>query len=289
MNAAAKPSRTLHRLAAQLRSAAGRAIADYQMISAGDKVMVCLSGGKDSYTLLDILLSLRRSAPVDFELLAVNLDQKQPDFPQEVLPRYLAGLGVPFEVIEQDTYSVVKRLVPAGRTMCGLCSRLRRGALYRYAAEHGVTKIALGHHREDIVETFFLNLFFAGRLKAMAPKLLSDDGRHLVIRPLAYAPERDIARYARGRAFPIIPCKLCGSQDNLQRTAVKRMLAQWEREFPGRTESIFSALRNVEPAHLADPRHFDFAGLDLRQVRPMSEADEEAFAQARDSVPALAG
>jgi tRNA 2-thiocytidine biosynthesis protein TtcA len=289
MNAAAKPSRTLHRLAAQLRSAAGRAIADYQMITAGDKVMVCLSGGKDSYTLLDILLSLQRSAPVDFELLAVNLDQKQPDFPQEVLPKYLAGLGVPFEVIEQDTYSVVKRLVPAGRTMCGLCSRLRRGALYRYAAEHGVTKIALGHHREDIVETFFLNLFFGGRLKAMAPKLLSDDGRHLVIRPLAYAPERDIARYARGRAFPIIPCKLCGSQDNLQRTAVKRMLAQWEREFPGRTESIFSALRNVEPAHLADPRHFDFAGLDLRQVRPMSEADEEAFAQARDSVPALAG
>ena len=289
MNAAAKPSRTLHRLAAQLRSAAGRAIADYQMISAGDKVMVCLSGGKDSYTLLDVLLSLQRSAPVDFELLAVNLDQKQPDFPQEVLPRYLAGLGVPFEVIEQDTYSVVKRLVPAGRTMCGLCSRLRRGALYRYAAEHGVTKIALGHHREDIVETFFLNLFFGGRLKAMAPKLLSDDGRHVVIRPLAYAPERDIARYARGRAFPIIPCKLCGSQDNLQRTAVKRMLAQWEREFPGRTESIFSALRNVEPAHLADPRHFDFAGLDLRQVRPMSEADEEAFAQARDSVPALAG
>ncbi len=289
MNAAAKPSRTLHRLAAQLRSAAGRAIADYQMISAGDKVMVCLSGGKDSYTLLDILLSLQRSAPVDFELLAVNLDQKQPDFPQEVLPKYLAGLGVPFEVIEQDTYSVVKRVVPAGRTMCGLCSRLRRGALYRYAAEHGVTKIALGHHREDIVETFFLNLFFGGRLKAMAPKLLSDDGRHVVIRPLAYAPERDIARYARGRAFPIIPCKLCGSQDNLQRTAVKRMLAQWEREFPGRTESIFSALRNVEPAHLADPRHFDFAGLDLRQVRPMSEADEEAFAQARDSVPALAG
>jgi len=289
MNAAAKPSRTLHRLAAQLRSAAGRAIADYQMISAGDKVMVCLSGGKDSYTLLDILLSLQRSAPVDFELLAVNLDQKQPDFPQEVLPKYLAGLGVPFEVIEQDTYSVVKRLVPAGRTMCGLCSRLRRGALYRYAAEHGVTKIALGHHREDIVETFFLNLFFGGRLKAMAPKLLSDDGRHLVIRPLAYAPERDIARYARGRAFPIIPCKLCGSQDNLQRTAVKRMLAQWEREFPGRTESIFSALRNVEPAHLADPRHFDFAGLDLRQVRPMSEADEEAFAQARGGVPALAG
>jgi len=286
MNAAAKPSRTLHRLAAQLRSAAGKAIADYRMISAGDKVMVCLSGGKDSYTLLDMLLSLQRSAPVDFELLAVNLDQKQPDFPQQVLPQYLAGLGVPFQVIEQDTYSVVKRVVPEGRTMCGLCSRLRRGALYRYAAEHGVTKIALGHHREDIIETFFLNLFFGGRLKAMAPKLLSDDGRHLVIRPLAYAPERDIARYARGRAFPLIPCQLCGSQDNLQRVAVKNMLAAWEREFPGRTESIFSALRHVEPAHLADPRHFDFAGLDAARLAPMSEADEEALALA--AVPALA-
>jgi len=248
------------------------------MIAAGDRVMVCLSGGKDSYTLLDLMLSLQRSAPVSFELLAVNLDQKQPGFPADVLPQYLAGRGVPFHVIEQDTYSVVTRVVPEGRTLCGLCSRLRRGALYRFAAENGITKIALGHHRDDIVETLFLNLFFGGRLKAMAPKLLSDDGRHIVIRPLAYVAERDIARYARGRAFPLIPCNLCGSQENLQRVAVKRMLAQWEREFPGRTESIASALRNVEPEHLGDPRHFDFAGLDLRRVPSMSEADEDSLA-----------
>jgi len=270
-----KPSRTLTRLAAQLRSAVGKAIADYRMIAAGDRVMVCLSGGKDSYTLLDLLLSLQRSAPVSFELLAVNLDQKQPGFPAHVLPQYLAGCGVPFHVIEQDTYSVVTRVVPEGRTLCGLCSRLRRGALYRFAAENGVTKIALGHHRDDIVETLFLNLFFGGRLKAMAPKLLSDDGRHIVIRPLAYLPERDIARYARGRAFPLIPCRLCGSQENLQRVAVKNMLAGWEREFPGRTESIASALRNVEPEHLGDPRHFDFAGLDMRRAAAMSERDED--------------
>jgi len=195
-----------------------------------------------------------------------------------VLPRYLQGLGVPFRVIEQDTYSVVKRVVPQGRTLCGLCSRLRRGALYRFAAENGITKIALGHHRDDIVETLFLNLFFGGRLKAMAPKLLSDDGRHIVIRPLAYVAERDIERYARGRAFPLIPCRLCGSQDNMQRVAVKKMLADWEREFPGRTESIFSALRNVEPAHLADTRRFDFVALDGCRVAPMSEQDEEALA-----------
>jgi tRNA 2-thiocytidine biosynthesis protein TtcA len=273
-----RPSRTVTRLAAQLRGAAGKAIADYRMIVPGDRVMVCLSGGKDSYTLLDILLSLQRSAPVSFELLAVNLDQKQPGFPAHVLPQYLASLGVPFHVIEQDTYSVVTRVVPKGRTLCGLCSRLRRGALYRFAAENRVTKIALGHHRDDIVETLFLNLFFGGRLKAMAPKLLSDDGRHIVIRPLAYVAERDIARYARGRAFPLIPCNLCGSQENLQRVAVKRMLAEWEREFPGRTESIASALRNVEPEHLGDPRRFDFAGLDLRRVPAMSEADEDSLA-----------
>jgi tRNA 2-thiocytidine biosynthesis protein TtcA len=276
--AAAKPSRTLQRLAAQLRGAVGKAIADYRMIADGDRVMVCVSGGKDSYTLLDILVSLKRSAPVSFELIAVNLDQKQPGFPAQVLPQYLEGLGVPWHVIEQDTYSVVKRVVPQGRTLCGLCSRLRRGALYRFAAENGITKIALGHHRDDIVETLFLNLFFGGRLKAMAPKLLSDDGRHVVIRPLAYVAERDIERYARGRAFPLIPCRLCGSQDNMQRVAVKKMLAHWEREFPGRTESIFSALRNVEPAHLADTRRFDFAGLDARRVAPMSEQDEEALA-----------
>jgi len=283
-----KPSRTLTRLAAQLRSSVGKCIADYRMIGAGDKVMVCLSGGKDSYTLLDILLSLRRSAPVSFELLAVNLDQKQPGFPADVLPAWVAAQGVPFHVIEQDTYSVVTRVIPQGRTMCGLCSRLRRGALYRFAAEHGVTKIALGHHRDDIVQTLFLNLFFGGRLKAMAPKLLSDDGRHIVIRPLAYVAERDIERYARGRAFPLIPCNLCGSQQNLQRVAVKRMLSEWEREFPGRTESIFSALRNLQPEHLADPRHFDFAGLELKRVGPMSERDEEALDVSLDALSASA-
>ena len=268
MDGSVTMSRTLARLQAKLRGQVGKAIEDYAMISAGDRVMVCLSGGKDSYTLLDLLLSLKRSAPVDFEILAVNLDQKQPGFPAHVLPEYLTALGVPFHIIEQDTYSVVKRVIPEGRTMCGLCSRLRRGALYRFAAEHGVTKIALGHHRDDIVETLFLNLFFGGRLKAMAPKLLSEDGRHVVIRPLAYLPERDIARYARGRGFPLIPCTLCGSQANLQRLAVKRMLADWERTQPGRTESIFSALRHIEPGSLADARLFDFAGLDARRLAP---------------------
>ncbi|HTD11504.1 MAG TPA: tRNA 2-thiocytidine(32) synthetase TtcA [Steroidobacteraceae bacterium] len=286
--AAAKPSRTLQRLGARLRGAVGKAIADYNMISAGDRVMVCLSGGKDSYTLLDMLLSLQRSAPLHFELIAVNLDQKQPGFPAAVLPRYLEAAGVPYHIIEQDTYSVVQRVVPAGRTLCGLCSRLRRGALYRFAREAGVSKIALGHHRDDIVETLFLNLFFGGRLKAMAPKLLSDDGRHIVIRPLSYVAEADIARYARGRAFPLIPCRLCGSQDNMQRRAVKKMLAEWELNFPGRSASIFSALRNIETAHLADPRHFDFAGLDLQRVGTMSEADEQLLTDGLAAVPALA-
>jgi tRNA 2-thiocytidine biosynthesis protein TtcA len=256
-----RDSATLRKLGASLRGLAGKAIAEFRMIDPGDKVMVCLSGGKDSYTLLDLLLSLQRSAPVSFELIAVNLDQKQPGFPEHVLPDYLRALGVPFHIIEQDTYSVVKRLIPEGRTMCSLCSRMRRGALYRYAKEHGVSKIALGHHRDDIVETLFLNLFHGGRLKAMAPKFRSDDGRHIVIRPLAYIAERDIARYARGRGFPLIPCDLCGSQQHLQRAAIKRMLGQWEREHPGRTEAIFSAVRNVEPAHLADTGLFDFATL----------------------------
>ena len=259
-------SNTFKRLQARLRGLAGKAIDDYAMIAEGDRVMVCLSGGKDSYTLLDVLMSLQRSAPVRFELVAVNLDQKQPGFPERVLPEYLSALGVPYEILEQDTYSVVKRVVPEGRTMCGLCSRLRRGRLYRYAAENGITKIALGHHRDDIVETLFLNLFFGGKLKAMPPKLLSSDGRHVVIRPLAYVPEREIERYARARRFPIIPCRLCGSQENLQRVAVKKMLADWELEYPGRTETIFSALRDVAASHLADPALHDFAGLDALRV-----------------------
>jgi tRNA 2-thiocytidine biosynthesis protein TtcA len=254
-------SANFRRLAARIRGQVGKAIADFGMIREGDRVMVCLSGGKDSYTLLDMLLSLERAAPIRFDLVAVNLDQKQPGFPAHVLPQYLESLGVPYHVIEQDTYGVVRRVVPAGRTQCGLCSRLRRGALYRFARENGFTKIALGHHREDIVETLFLNLFHGGRLKAMPPKLLSDDGRHVVIRPLCYVPERDIARYARAREFPIIPCTLCGSQPNLQREAIGRMLEQWERESPGRIESIFNAIRNVETSHLADPEAFDFAGL----------------------------
>ena len=254
-------SATLRRLGAQLRGLAGKAIDDYGMIEAGDRVMVCLSGGKDSYTMLDLLRSLQRSAPVPFELIAVNLDQKQPGFPAQVLPQYLESIGVPYHIIEQDTYSVVKRVLPPGRTMCSLCSRLRRGALYRFAGEHGMNKIALGHHREDIVETLFLNLFHGGRLKAMAPKLRSQDGRHIVIRPLAYIAERDIARYAHGMGFPLIPCTLCGSQPNLQRHAVKQMLADWEREHPGRIESILSALRHVEPQTLADTRLVDFAAL----------------------------
>jgi tRNA 2-thiocytidine biosynthesis protein TtcA len=238
--------------------------------------MVCLSGGKDSYTLLDILMSLQRSAPVSFELVAVNLDQKQPGYPADVLPGYLAKLGIPYEILEQDTYSVVKRVIPEGRTMCGLCSRLRRGRLYRYAAENGITKIALGHHRDDIVETLFLNLFFGGRLKAMPPKLLSENGRHVVIRPLAYVAEREIERYARAREFPIIPCQLCGSQEHLQRVAVRRMLAEWEREHPGRIETIFASLRNVAVSHLADRAAFDFAGLEAHRSVTAAEGPAES-------------
>ncbi|MBM0103508.1 tRNA 2-thiocytidine(32) synthetase TtcA [Steroidobacter sp. S1-65] len=258
MSAVPDYSNNFKRLQARLRGLAGKAIEDFRMIEAGDKVMVCLSGGKDSYTLLDILMSLQRSAPVQFELVAVNLDQKQPGFPAHVLPDYLTALGVPFHIIEQDTYSVVKRVIPEGKTMCGLCSRLRRGALYKYAAENGVTKIALGHHRDDIVETLFLNMFFGGKLKAMPPKLHSEDGRHIVIRPLAYVAESEIERYARAREFPLIPCSLCGSQENMQRVEIKKMLREWERQYPGRTETIFSSLRNVVPSHLADPASYDF-------------------------------
>lgn len=276
----APESNTFKKLQAQLRGSVGKAIGDYAMIADGDRVMVCLSGGKDSYTLLDVLLSLQRSAPIRFELIAVNLDQKQPGFPADVLPRYLAGLGVNHHIIEQNTYAVVKRVIPDGKTMCGLCSRLRRGALYRHAAEHGITKIALGHHRDDIVETLFLNLFFGGRLKAMPPKLLSEDGRHIVIRPLAYVAERSIARYAAARAFPLIPCTLCGSQTNLQRLVVKNMLREWEEKFPGRIESIFSALRNVSGSQLADPALFDFAGLDARRSVQAMTAVEEAVLEA---------
>jgi tRNA 2-thiocytidine biosynthesis protein TtcA len=249
------------KLEASLRGLVGKAIADYRMIERGDRVMVCLSGGKDSYTLLDMLLSLKRRAPVDFELIAVNLDQKQPGFPPQVLPQYLQALGVAYRIVEEDTYSIVTRVISAGKTMCGLCSRLRRGILYRVADELGATKIALGHHRDDIVETLFLNMFYGGRLKAMAPKLLADDARHVVIRPLAYCSEPDIARYARAREFPIIPCNLCGSQSNLKRNAIKAMLAQWEREDPGRSERLFRSLQHVSPSHLADASLFDFANL----------------------------
>ena len=273
-------SNTFKKLQAQLRGAVGKAIGDYSMIAGGDHVMVCLSGGKDSYTLLDILLSLQRSAPVSFEITAVNLDQKQPGFPAHVLPGYLEDLGVRYRVIEQDTYTVVKRVIPEGKTMCGLCSRLRRGALYRFAAENGVTKIALGHHRDDIVETLFLNMFFGGKLKAMPPKLLSENRRHIVIRPLCYVPERMIARYAAARAFPIIPCTLCGSQPNMQRGAVKNMLRQWEQEFPGRIEAIFSSICNISGSQLADTKVFDFAGLESRRApAPMTETDEDALAE----------
>jgi tRNA 2-thiocytidine biosynthesis protein TtcA len=246
------------KLAKRLRRQAGEAIADYGMIEAHDRVMVCLSGGKDSYAMLDVLRALRAKSPVPFELVAVNLDQKQPGFPAHVLPRYLEGLGAPYRIVEQDTYSVVKRVLPEGKTMCSLCSRLRRGVLYRVAGELGATKIALGHHRDDILATFFLNLFFGGKLKAMPPKLRSDDGRHVVIRPLAYVREDDLAAYAEDKGFPIIPCNLCGSQEHLQRRVVRDMLRQWEKEHPGRVESILRALGDVRPSHLMDRKLFDF-------------------------------
>ncbi len=255
-------SRTqFNKLQKRLRHYVGDAIANYNMIEEGDKVMVCLSGGKDSYTLLDILLNLQKTAPVNFNLTAVNLDQKQPGFPEHVLPEYLTALGVPFHIIEKDTYSVVKRVIPEGATTCGLCSRLRRGTLYGYAEANGITKIALGHHRDDILETFFLNIFYGGKLKAMPPKLLSDDKKNIVIRPLAYCREKDIERFSSFRNYPIIPCNLCGSQENLQRKAMKAMLKTWDRQFPGRLETIFTSLQNVAPSQLADTQLFDFINL----------------------------
>jgi len=255
-------SRTqFNKLQKRLRRHVGEAIADYNMIEQGDKVMVCLSGGKDSYTMLDILLNLQKTAPVDFEIIAVNLDQKQPGFPEHVLPAYLTTLQVPFHIIEHDTYSIVKRIIPEGQTTCSLCSRLRRGTLYAFAREHNISKIALGHHRDDILETLFLNMFYAGKLKGMPAKLLSDDKQNIVIRPLAYCREKDINRFAAFKKFPIIPCNLCGSQQNLQRVAMKHMLSAWDKQFPGRLETIFASMQNIAPSQMADTTLFDFTNL----------------------------
>ena len=271
-----------NKLTKRLRRLTGQAIADFNMIEANDKVMVCLSGGKDSYALLDVLLGLREKSPEPFELFAFNLDQKHPGYPAHVLPDYLTSLGVPFRIEEQDTYSTVKRVIPEGKTMCSLCSRLRRGVIYRVAGEIGATKIALGHHRDDMLQTFFLNAFFGGKLKSMPPKLVSDDGKHVVIRPLAYAEERDLEAYAAVKQFPIIPCDLCGSQDNLQRQQVKLMLRDWEKQFPGRIENIFRALQNASPSHLLDRQLFDFANVRANGLAS-SEGDKafdpETFAE----------
>lgn len=265
MELALKQQTRFNKLQKKLRRETGRAIIDYNMIGEGDKIMVCLSGGKDSYTLLDMLRSLQLSSPVKFELVAVNLDQKQPGFPEEVLPAYLEEEGVPYYILEKDTYSIVKEKVPEGKTTCALCSRLRRGNLYGFAEEIGATRIALGHHRDDMVETLFLNMFFNGKMKAMPPKLRSDDGKNVVIRPLAYCREKDIAEFAALKAYPIIPCNLCGSQENMQRKQVKQMLADWDKQQPGRIESIFSAMQNIAPSQLADTRLFDFASLEQGQ------------------------
>jgi tRNA 2-thiocytidine biosynthesis protein TtcA len=247
------------KLQKRLRRNVGRAIADFNMIEEGDRIMVCLSGGADSYTMLDILQNLQRSAPINFELIAVNLDQKQPGFPEHILPDYLDALGIEYHIIEEDTYSVVKRVIPENKTYCGLCSRLRRGIIYRFAKEQGYTKVALGHHRDDIIETLFLNMFYGGKLKSMPAKLLSDDGENVVIRPLAYCAEIDIKKYAEEKAFPIIPCTLCGSQDNMQRQKIKQMLIDWNKENPGRTETIFSSIQNIVPSHLLDIEAFEFS------------------------------
>ncbi|WP_108124843.1 tRNA 2-thiocytidine(32) synthetase TtcA [Saccharospirillum mangrovi] len=274
---AEKKSRTeFNKLQKRLRRETGRAIADFNMIEEGDTVMVCLSGGKDSYTLLDILMNLQRSAPVDFKLVAVNLDQKQPGFPEDILPNYLKNLGVPYHILERDTYSIVQDMVPEGKTTCGICSRLRRGTLYAFADQIGATKVALGHHRDDILETLFLNMFYGGKLKAMPPKLLSDSGTNILIRPLAYCREDDIEQYAQAREFPIIPCNLCGSQDNLQRQAIKGMLRDWEKQHPGRVENIFRSIQNIAPSQLADRQQFDFLSMQAIGIplAPVSDGGE---------------
>jgi len=263
----------------RLRRNVGRAIADFNMIEAGDRIMVCLSGGADSYTMLDILQNLQRNAPVKFELIAINLDQKQPGFPKHVLPNYLDAIGISYHIIEEDTYSIVKRVIPENKTYCSLCSRLRRGIIYRFAKEHGYTKIALGHHREDIIETLFLNMFYGGRLKSMPAKLLSDDGENIIIRPLAYCAEIDIKAYAEKKAFPIIPCTLCGSQDNMQRQAIKEMLTEWNKKKPGRVESIFTSIQNTVPSHLLDTNVFDFEQLGTINNQYIPELEDWLFGE----------
>jgi tRNA 2-thiocytidine biosynthesis protein TtcA len=283
----AKMERETHKLEKRLCRQVGQAIMDFNMIEAGDRVMVCLSGGKDSYGMLDILLKMQQRAPIDFELVAVNLDQRQPGFPDHILPEYLKKLGIEFHIETQDTYSIVKKVIPEGKTMCSLCSRLRRGILYRVADELKITKIALGHHRDDMLQTFFLNMFFAGKLKGMPPKLVSDDGGHVVIRPLAYVAEKDLARWAVHRAFPIIPCSLCGSQENLQRQLIGTMLRDWEKQYPGRTETMFTALQNVAPSHLMDPKLFDFKGVTTTGVA--SADGDTAFDTESFTLPTLPG
>lgn len=282
-----KIERELHKLEKRLCRQVGQAIMDFNMIEEGDRVMVCVSGGKDSYGMLDILRKLQARAPIQFELIAVNLDQKQPGFPAHVLPEYLQGIGVPFHIETQDTYSIVKKVIPEGKTMCSLCSRLRRGILYRVADELKVTKIALGHHRDDILQTFFLNMFFGGKLKGMPPKLMSDDGGHMVIRPLAYVAEKDLTRWAEHREFPIIPCTLCGSQENLQRKQIGNMLREWEKKHPGRIENMFAALQNVVPSHLMDHSQFDFKGLQITGVA--DEDGDKAFDTEEFPTPSLPG
>jgi tRNA 2-thiocytidine biosynthesis protein TtcA len=268
-----KQTHEFNKLKKRLRRQVGQTIADYNMIQDGDKVMVCLSGGKDSYTLLDILMNLQKHAPINFDIIAVNLDQKQPGFPEHILPEYLESIGVPFHIIEKDTYSIVKEVVPEGKTTCGICSRLRRGSLYGYARQHGITKIALGHHRDDIVETAFLNMFYGSKIKAMPPKLLSDDKTNIVIRPLSYSREIDIERYAQWQQFPIIPCNLCGSQENMQRQVIKEMLQGWDKQHPGRIENIFRSLQNISPSQLADNELFNFKDLELQRLTPTGEED----------------